>query len=362
MEELKNTPVSENETLDENLNNLNEPEMEEEEESISDSVKTLSPTKMVLKRFFRSKLSIFGLVTLICLFLFSFIGPLFSKWNYDETDYSPKISDYLATPYTFTDPDGNETIIYDVTYDILNINSFAKPGKNHLLGTDQNGLDIFTRLMYGGRISLTLGFVVVIIQTFIGVVMGGLAGYFGKWVDQVIMRLVDILNCLPTFPILLIAASLLDALSIPQEARMYYLMIILTVFGWAGMARLVRGQILSFRDQEFMLAAEATGISTRRKIFSHLIPNVMPQLIVSMTLGLGSVILTEASLSFLGMGMSYPAAAWGSMINTANSNPIILQRYFNIWGPPGFCIILAILGFNFIGDGLRDAIDPKMKR
>lgn len=352
----------------ENENTPTEKKIEEEKEevSISDSVKVLSPTQLIVKRFFRSKLSVFGLITLVVLFLFSFIGPLFTScswcWGKDEPDTSGTISDVLSTEYTVTGEDGVEYTVYDVTYDVLKLNKFAAPSSTHLLGTDQNGLDVFSRLMYGGRISLTLGFVVVIIETLIGVLMGGLAGYFGKWVDMVIMRIVDVLNCLPTLPILLIASSLLDAFDIEQDMRIYYLMVILTVFGWSGMARLVRGQILEFRDQEFMLAAEATGLSTRRKIFSHLIPNVMPQLIVSMTLGLGSVILMEASLSYLGMGMSYPAAAWGSMINVATNNTEILKNYFNIWGPPGFCIILAILGFNFIGDGLRDAIDPKMKR
>lgn len=365
-EEIKEESVENQEIVEEKDDNiLDNDEFEDEfsnEESLSDQVKVLSPTTLVLKRFFRSKLSVFGLVTLVILFIFSFIGPLFSPWGVDQVDYTENISDYMWEETKFTGPDGEEYIVFDVTYDVKAINGFAAPSSTHLLGTDQNGLDIFTRLMYGGRISLTLGFVVVIIETLIGILMGGLAGYFGRWVDQVIMRIVDILNCLPTFPILLIASSLLDAFQIDHSIRIYYLMIILTAFGWSGMARLVRGQILGLRDQEFMLAAEATGISTRRKIFAHLIPNVMPQLIVSMTLGLGSVILTEASLSFLGMGMSYPAAAWGSMINSANSNPDILAKYFNIWGPPGFCIVLAILAFNFIGDGLRDAIDPKMKR
>lgn len=333
-------------------------------ESISDSVKILSPTQLIVKRFFRSKLSIFGIITLIVLFAFSFIGPLFSPWAPDQADMPEGgvPSEVLATEYTVIGPDGEQYTVYDVTYSVLQINSFAPPSAQHWLGTDQSGYDLFTRLMYGGRISLTIGFVVVILETIIGVLMGGLAGYFGKWVDQVIMRIVDILNCLPTLPILLIASSILDANQVPHEARIYYLMIILTAFGWSGMARLVRGQILGLRDQEFMLAAEATGLSTKRKIFAHLIPNVMPQLIVSMTLGLGGVILTEASLSFLGMGMSYPAAAWGSTINQANRNNDILTKYFNYWGPPGICIVLAILAFNFIGDGLRDAIDPKSKR
>ena len=336
----------------------------EEEISLADQAKVLSPTQQVMKRFFRSKLSIFGLITLVILFIFSFIGPLFTGWESDETDRPEGgiMGNILYNEIVVTDEDGNKYIMYDVTYDILEINAYAPPSWKHILGTDQYGFDILTRLMHGGRISLTLGFVVVTLQTLIGVVLGGLAGYFGKWVDQIVMRIVDVFICLPTFPILLIASTLLDALKVPPNSRIYFLFIILTVFGWAGTARLVRGQILSLREQEFMLAAEATGLSNTRKIFKHLIPNVMPQLIVSMTLGLGGIILTEASLSFLGLGMTYPAAAWGSMIESAPSDTKILNHYFNIWGPPGICIVLAILAFNFIGDGLRDAIDPKMKR
>jgi peptide/nickel transport system permease protein len=139
------------------------------------------------------------------------------------------------------------------------------------------------------------------------------------------------------------------------------MMAFLTFFGWTGIARIVRGQILSLREQEFMVSATARGLSTKRKIFRHLIPNVMPQLIVSMTLGLGSVILSEATLSYLNLGVPKPYAAWGGMIGDIK-DPIILQNYPNLWVPAGLCIVLAVLAFNFIGDGLRDAFDPKSKK
>ena len=167
--------------------------------------------------------------------------------------------------------------------------------------------------------------------------------------------------CLPGFPILLIVGQLVEAAGIDLQYRIYYLMAFLTLISWSGTARLVRGQILSLREQEYMVAAEAMGYSTARKIFKHLVPNVMPQLIVQMTLSLGSMILYEASLSYLGLGAPEEYAAWGTMINSAN-DVNILQNYFNIWGPPGICIIIAVLGFNFVGDGLRDALDPKMRR
>ena len=196
----------------------------------------------------------------------------------------------------------------------------------------------------------------------IGVILGGLAGYFGGWVDTLIMRIVDIFSCLPDLPIMLIIGAVLDGMKIPARDRIYYMMVFITLLGWIGVARLVRGQILSLREQEFMVSATARGLSTKRKIFRHLIPNVMPHLIVTMTLGLGGVILMESTLSYLNLGVPKPYAAWGSMISAVDKDSSILQYYFNVWGPPGICIVLAVLGFNFIGDGLRDAFDPKSRK
>jgi peptide/nickel transport system permease protein len=148
---------------------------------------------------------------------------------------------------------------------------------------------------------------------------------------------------------------------VDPQVRMIYLMLILGFLGWPGIARLVRGQILSLREQEFMVAAEATGLSVYRKIFKHLVPNVIPQLIVIATMSLGGVILTESVLSFLGLGVKFPFASWGNIIN-AVSNVHVMTNYWFVWIPAGFCILITVLGFNFIGDGLRDAFDPKMKR
>ena len=215
--------------------------------------------------------------------------------------------------------------------------------------------------MYGGRISLTIGFIVVILETIIGVILGGLAGYFGGWVDQIIMRVVDIFNCIPTLPILLIASALIDSWNLDPDKSIYILMVIITIFSWSGIARLVRGQILSLREQEYIVATEVMGLPTWRRIFVHLIPNVMPQLIVSMTLGLGSVILYESTLSFLGLGVQPPKAAWGTMIATSNDTNV-LKYHANLWLPAGMLIVVAVLGFNFVGDGLRDAMDPKAKK
>ena len=245
--------------------------------------------------------------------------------------------------------------------DTLVIKAFDPPSKMHIMGTDQNGMDILTRLMYGGRISLRIGFIVVIIEVVIGVILGGIAGYFGGWVDNLLMRIVDTFYSIPSLPIFIIIGAMLDAQRVDPQLRMLYLMIILAILGWPGIARMTRGQILSLREQEFMIATEATGLSVSKRIFKHLIPNVIPQLIVIATLGLGGIILTESVLSFLGLGVKFPFASWGNIIR-AVSNVHVMTNYLFVWIPAGFCILITVLGFNFIGDGLRDAFDPKMKR
>lgn len=327
--------------------------------------KEMTPTQMVVRRFFRSRLSLVGLIMLIALFVFSFAGPpvmhLFGyQWYETETDRTPTLrrAGYWVEG---KDANGNDVSAYQFIEQEVGINSYAPSSSSHPLGTDEKGMDVFIRLMYGGRISLTLGFVVVILETLLGVLMGGLAGYFGGWVDQVIMRIVDILNCIPTFPILLIASAVLDSWQVDAQMRIYYLMVILTVFGWSGTARMVRGQILYLREQEYIVACEVMGIPVWRRIFKHLVPNIMPQLIVSMTLGLGSIILYESTLSYLGLGIPIPYAAWGTMIS-ASTDPVALATYPNLWIPAGILIVLAVLAFNFVGDGLRDAMDPKAKR
>ena len=241
------------------------------------------------------------------------------------------------------------------------ITMFESPTATHPLGTDSNGMDVMTRLMYGGRISLMVGFVVVFLETLIGIVLGGISGYFGGWVDTAIMRFVDLFNCIPFYPIVMIIGTVMDKMEIDPIKRIFLLMAVLGILGWTGIARVVRGQILSLREQDFMLAAEATGIRVSRRIFKHLVPNVMPLLAVQATMSLGGIIITEATLSFLGLGVKYPLASWGSIINAATDVHIMTNFWF-IWIPAGLLIVLTVLGFNFVGDGLRDAFDPKMKR
>lgn len=238
---------------------------------------------------------------------------------------------------------------------------YAAPSSEHLLGTDGNGMDILARLMYGGRISLMIGFVVVLIELVIGVIVGGIAGFFGGWVDNLLMRFVDVVYCIPAMPLYLILGSVMDYYDVSATGRIYLLCVIMAIIGWVGIARIVRGQILSLREQEFMIAAEATGLSVYRRIFKHLVPNVIPQLIVFASMGLGDIILSEAALSFLGLGVRYPAASWGNIINAVNDS-YVMTNYLWVWVPAGMLILLTVLAFNFIGDGLRDAFDPKMKR
>ena len=348
----------EDKELLENESEIIETENQEKEETY----KEMSPIKLILRRFFRSRLSVVGLVILVFLFAFSFLGPLvYNQWGETEVDRTEVIT-YIDVEKTYINEYGEEITVIQ-RLEISSDNLKAEPSWDHLLGTDEKGMDIFTRLMYGGRISLLIGFIVVIFETLLGVLLGGIAGYFGGKVDQLIMRIVDIFNCIPTLPILLIASAVLDSLSryIDPSNRIYFLMLIITIFGWSGCARMVRGQILSLREQEFIVATEVMGLPTWRKIFKHLIPNVMRQLIVNMTLGLGSVILYESTLSYLGLGVQIPYAAWGTMISSSK-DPVILSYYMNMWLPAGILIVLAVLGFNFVGDGLRDAMDPKSKK
>ena len=334
---------------------------EGKEDKVEYVYKEMSPLRMVGRRFFRSKLSIVGLVMIVFLILFSFLGPvIYDKWG-EETVDRTEVINTIRNSYDWVDENGETITIKEVLQHKSEINSYADPSKDHLLGTDDKGMDVFVRIMYGGRISLTIGFIVVILETIIGIILGGLAGYFGGWVDQLIMRIVDIFTCVPTLPILLIASAMIDSWQVDADTRICLLMAIITIFSWSGVARLVRGQILSLREQEYITATEVMGLPTWRKIFLHLIPNVMPQLIVSMTLGLGSVILYESTLSFLGLGVQLPKAAWGTMIATSN-DPQVLSYHMNMWLPAGIMIVIAVLGFNFVGDGLRDAMDPKAKK
>ena len=226
----------------------------------------LTPGQMVMKRFFRNRLAVIGLVILVLMALFCFVGPLFSPYSETELFYLDKTT---GEEIRMTESDR-------ITNAVLN--SKALPSAAHWLGTNEMGQDMFTRLMYGGRISLLVGFVVVAVEMLVGVTLGGIAGYYGGKVDMIIMRLVEIFVSIPFIPLMLILSSLLISLKVSPENKIYYTMFVMGIIYWAGVARMIRGNILSLREMEYMQAAEATGIRTSRKIFKHLIPNVMRSL------------------------------------------------------------------------------------
>ena len=328
------------------------------ETPLDKNIKLMSPMRMVLRRFFRSKLSIVGIAMLVFLVLFSWLGPvIYDKWGEIEVDRAG-----INTIYSVHDVEGEDGGFKQLIVGHDPINILAPSSSEHLLGTDEQGMDVFTRLMYGGRLSLTLSFLAVFLISFIGIVLGGIAGFYGGVVDNVIMRLGDILMCFPTLPLMLILGTVLHANDVDPQLYIYLLMGLVSLWSWTGMARLVRGQILYLREQEYMVAAEAMGYSTMRRIFKHLIPNVLPQILVTMTLSLGSMILYESTLSYLGLGVQTPYASWGTMVEIISRRSDILQNYPLVWVPSGICIVIAVLGFNFIGDGLRDALDPKQRR
>jgi peptide/nickel transport system permease protein len=228
------------------------------------------------------------------------------------------------------------------------------PGHGHLLGTDQSGRDVWSRLVYGSRTSLAVGFGAVTLYVLIGVILGTLAGYFGGWVDQVIMRVTDTVMSVPSLLLVIVFVSAVGP-------SLQSVLIVIGLFGWPGAARLVRGQILALKQSEFMVAARIVGANNLRMIVRHLLPNTLPPLIVLATFGVANAILLEASLSFLGLGIRPPASSWGGMLNAAQSPDVLLDMPW-LWIPPAVAIAITVLSVNFVGDGLRDALDPRARQ
>lgn len=227
------------------------------------------------------------------------------------------------------------------------------PTKEHILGTDEMGRDIFSRLIYGGRVSLLVGVMATLIQVTIGVTLGSIAGYFGGIVDFIIMRIVDIFMCFPFFVIAIALAALLGP-------SVWNVIIIIGVLSWTSIARIVRGEILSIREREYIKAAKAIGLNSGEIIIKHIVPNVIPSILVTATLAIAGGILTESALSFLGFGVKLPQSSWGNMLSACQNMSILKNQWWQ-WIPPGLCVLLTVLSINFIGDGLRDALDPKIK-
>jgi peptide/nickel transport system permease protein len=226
-------------------------------------------------------------------------------------------------------------------------------GLRHLAGTDESGRDFFTRMLWGGRVSLAVGILSAFLLTVIGVVAGSLAGYFGGWIDIVIMRVIEILQAIPAFFLILLTMAFTDPKVVPPIIA---IVVVIALIRWTGVARLVRGEFLRLREQEFVLAARALGFSSRRTMFRHVLPNAMSPVLVSAAFAVAAGILTESAVSFLGFGISEPASSWGALVNE-NKNP----EYWWVQVFPGVLIFLTVTCYNLVGDAVRDALDPKMK-
>lgn len=224
------------------------------------------------------------------------------------------------------------------------------PSTKHPLGTDDLGRDLLSRVIYGTRISLLVGFIAIGIAIIIGSILGLLAGYFGGWLDTVIMRFVDIMLCFPTFFLILMVIAFL-------EPNIWTVMVVIGLTGWPGLTRLVRGECLSIRERGFVQAAKVLGLSNIRVMFVHLLPNVMAPILVTATLGIGGAILTESALSFLGLGVQPPTPSWGNIL-TAGKDYIAVAWWLSLY--PGLAILITVLAYNLLGEGLRDVLDPRM--
>ncbi|AEB22996.1 MULTISPECIES: oligopeptide ABC transporter permease [Bacillus] len=284
--------------------------------------------KQTYRRLLHHKLTVISLLFLCFMFLLCFIGPSFSPYITDRTDIS---------------------------------NANQHPGIHHWLGTDQYGRDVLTRLMLAGQISLTVGLASMVLSLVIGSLLGAAAGFYRGAADMIIMRIADMLMSIPGLPLLLILAAVMSEWKVPSEYRMYLIMMMLSLIGWPSLARLVRGQILSLKEQPFMMAAEVLGLSDRRKILYHLLPNTLPLLLVAATLHVAGAMLSESALSFLGLGVAPPTPSWGNMMEAANNFMDFTLRPW-LWIPPGTAIFLTVVAIHLLGDGLRDAFDPKVKR
>jgi len=227
-----------------------------------------------------------------------------------------------------------------------------EPSPEHLFGTDALGRDVLSRMIWGSRISLLVGFVAMGIASLIGVFLGALAGYYGRWVDNLIMRFVDIMLCFPTFFLILAVVAFL-------EPSIWNIMIIIGVTGWMGVARLVRAEFLSLKERDFTTAERALGAKDFRIIFSQILPNALAPVLVSATLGVAGAILTESALSFLGIGVQPPTPSWGNIL-TAGKDNIEIAWWLSLY--PGLAILITVLGYNLLGEGIRDAIDPRLKQ
>lgn len=295
--------------------------------------------KIFWKRFKRNKLALGGGVVVLVLFLIAALSPFLSPYDPNEIDRNQILE---------------------------------APNAKHLFGTDDLGRDILSRMIFGSKISLSVGFVAVGIATLIGIIIGALAGYYGGWIDRVVMRFIDIMLSIPSFFLILAVIAFIDPNlwydvlprwvskvleMIFMDPNILNIMIVIGLTSWMGVARLVRAEFLSLKEREFVLAARALGASNIRIIFSHIMINSMAPVFVSAVLGVAAAILVESALSFLGLGVQPPTPSWGNILALGKDN-IEIAWWLSVF--PGLAILITVLGYNLVGEGLRDAIDPRL--
>lgn len=316
------------------------------------TIEERSPFQVVMMRFVKHRLAMVSLAVMIVIFTITILAPYITSFQVDELDV-----DKYFVPFGTVD---------------------EATGRVHYLGTDNIGRDYFSRLIYAGRISLTVALLSVLISESVGIVVGAVSGFYGGWVDSVLMRFVEFMLTIPTLPLLLIISSMLlrneDLIPIPEsvlkvvgnmmllgpkDARSAVLIVIvLAGFGWLSAAQLMRGTVLSLREQTFVEASRSLGATDIWIIFKHMIPNAMAPIIVDASLGLAGYVVAEAALAFLGFGIQDPIPTWGNMLSATQT-----YMFDKPWLPlvPGLPIFICSLAFNYIGDGLRDALDPRLK-
>ncbi|OPY09541.1 MAG: Glutathione transport system permease protein GsiD [Syntrophaceae bacterium PtaB.Bin095] len=270
------------------------------------------------ERFLKNKIAVAGSIVVLALFAVSLLAPWIAPYDPSAIDLKQVL---------------------------------APPSAAHPFGTDQLGRDVLSRMIWGSRISLKVGFVATGIAMLIGTILGALSGYYGRWVDAVIMRFVDIMLCFPTFFLILAVIAIL-------EPSIWNIMIVIGLTGWMGITRLVRADFISLKERDFVAAARVIGAGDLRIIFAHILPNAMASVLVATTLGVAGAILTESALSFLGIGVQPPTPSWGNIL-TAGKDNIDIAWWLSLY--PGLAILITVLGYNLLGEGIRDSLDPRLR-
>ena len=347
----------------------------------------------ILNKIYKDKFAFVALILLLVLYVIiifaDFIAPYSNYYSNRQMSYAPPSKIYtidekgnLSLPYTYNyvrefEPTLMQTIYKQDRSQKYYLKLFPKGekykllgllpidrhlfgaengGQLYLLGTDINGRDVFSRLLFGGRISMTVGFLSLFIVFPIGLLYGGVSGYFGGLVDNIMMRFAEAVMAIPSFYLLIILAAILPS-GMTSYQRFALIVVILALIGWAGFARVVRGMVLSIKNEEFVLAEKTLGASNIRIILKHILPQTTSYVIIAMTLSVPSYILAESGLSFLGLGIQQPDASWGNMLKEAQEFTNILYRPWLL--APGGLIFIAVLSFNLLGDAIRDVLDPK---